>query len=208
MTAQYPPPTAPVPPHDAQPPAQHRNGFGVTSLVTGIVGLALSWIPFVGFVGFVLGIIAIVFGAVAVYRNHKHTANNMTLSYFGLALGVVAFVISLVTWGHLANSLSTPKYSSPSQYGGVPAGPPPALVPGQIPGDGIFLVGKDVQPGTYKSSGATGSGCYYARMHDASDSFGSVISNNFQQRGPSVVTINPSDGAFKTSGCETWQLAR
>jgi hypothetical protein len=75
--------------------------------------------------------------------------------------------------------------------------PPPATA---FAGDGIFLVGKDVQPGTYKSDG--GSGCYWGRQ----DSAGNTIANNIGD-GPSVVTIQPGDFAIKTQSCAPFHKA-
>lgn len=96
--------SAPIPP---QPPVAPKNGFGIAALVLGIIALLFAWIPFVGFIGFVLGVLAIVFGGVAVNRAHKRLANNKVMSYFGLALGVLAFVISIATFGSVVNSISS-----------------------------------------------------------------------------------------------------
>lgn len=96
--------SAPLPP---QPPVTPKNGFGTTALVLGIIALLFAWIPFVGFIGFVLGVLAIVFGGIAVNRAHKRLASNKVMSYFGLALGVLAFVISIATFGSVVNSISS-----------------------------------------------------------------------------------------------------
>ncbi len=85
-------------------PQQPKNGMGVTALVLGVLGLLLSWIPLIGFVGFVLGVLAIVFGGIAVYRSHKRIATNPVVSYFGLGLGALAFVVSTVVFGALVMS--------------------------------------------------------------------------------------------------------
>jgi len=75
-----------------------------------------------------------------------------------------------------------------------------------IPGDGTFLVGKDVKPGTYRTTGPkTGSSCYWQRSGDAS---GTNIIANDNIAGPTVVDIKSSDVAFKTSRCAAWTLAR
>jgi len=75
-----------------------------------------------------------------------------------------------------------------------------------IPGDGTFLVGKDVKPGTYRTTGPkSGSSCYWQRSGDAS---GTNIIANDNIAGPTVVDIKSSDVAFKTSRCAAWTLAR
>ncbi len=66
-------------------------------------------------------------------------------------------------------------------------------------GDGTYIVGEDVQPGTYKSSG--GDLCYWARL-DRSDE---IIANDVTQGGSSVVTIRASDAQIKVSGCGTFR---
>ncbi|MEB3365893.1 DUF4190 domain-containing protein [Saccharopolyspora mangrovi] len=91
----------PVPP---LPPAPQKNGFGIAALVLAIIALVFSWIPFIGFV---LSALAIVFGALAVRRAHVKIAGNKVMSYFGLALGVVAFVISIVAFASVMSTTST-----------------------------------------------------------------------------------------------------
>ncbi|MDP9488472.1 MAG: hypothetical protein M3Q49_22260 [Actinomycetota bacterium] len=76
---------------------------------------------------------------------------------------------------------------------------------GDIPGDGTFLVGEDIQPGTYQTDGGGEFGCYWARLSDASGDMESIIANG-NPRGPTTVTISASDGAFETSGCSDWAL--
>lgn len=68
--------------------------------------------------------------------------------------------------------------------------------------DGNYEVGADIQPGTYRTRKAS-SGCYYARLRGFSGSLGDIISNENTYY-PSVVTIEPTDKGFKSSGCGTW----
>ncbi|WP_030419580.1 hypothetical protein VM636_18280 [Streptomyces sp. SCSIO 75703] len=69
---------------------------------------------------------------------------------------------------------------------------------------GMFAVGSDIAPGTYKSSGNSDMGCYWERSKDAGHSLDSIIANN-NVSGSAVVTISASDGYFKTTGCEDWK---
>jgi hypothetical protein len=72
--------------------------------------------------------------------------------------------------------------------------------------DGTYLVGTDIVAGTYHTTGPAsyGSGlCYWEREKDTSGNFDSIIANDLGH-GPTTVTISSSDGAFKTSGCNTW----
>lgn len=79
-------------------PVATRNGFGVTALVLGIIGVCLAWIPIIGFVGFILGALAVIFGGLAAFAVHKGTATNRLVSYFGLGLGIASVALSSVVW--------------------------------------------------------------------------------------------------------------
>ncbi|MEV5550194.1 hypothetical protein AB0L35_29355 [Streptomyces sp. NPDC052309] len=69
---------------------------------------------------------------------------------------------------------------------------------------GMFAVGTDIAPGTYKSTGNTDDMCYWERAKDAEHSLDSIIAND-NVSGTAVVTISASDGYFKTTGCKDWQ---
>jgi hypothetical protein len=69
--------------------------------------------------------------------------------------------------------------------------------------DGIYAVGTDIVPGIYSSGGPIGTGtCYWKRT---SNPDGALIDNSLTKR-PQVVRIDPTDKAFKTDGCQPWQL--
>jgi len=76
-------------------------------------------------------------------------------------------------------------------------------VSNEISSDGTYTVGTDVKPGTYKSSSTSGM-CYWARLSSTDGSSGSILANDVSE-GQSVVTIQSSDKAFKTSSCGTWK---
>src|SRR5271169_4294517 len=81
--------------------------------------------------------------------------------------------------------------------------PPPSEPKTTIDSDGTYLVGTDIEPGTYSSAGPVGSGtCYWKRL---SSPKGSDIIDNAMSTKPQVVQIDPSDTAFKTDGCQPWQ---
>ncbi|MFD5798723.1 hypothetical protein ACFWIO_35360, partial [Streptomyces diastatochromogenes] len=69
---------------------------------------------------------------------------------------------------------------------------------------GMFKVGTDIAPGTYKSSGNTDDSCYWERAKDAEQGLDSVIANN-NVTGTAVVTISSTDAYFKTTGCGGWK---
>ncbi|MFC5027843.1 hypothetical protein ACQFX6_17245 [Streptomyces sp. DSM 41987] len=73
----------------------------------------------------------------------------------------------------------------------------------KISGDGEYLVGQDMKPGTYKTKGPTdGPMCYWARSKDSSGDFDSIITNG-TPTGTGRVTVKKGE-VFKTQGCQDW----
>ncbi|HLX58377.1 MAG TPA: hypothetical protein VKR83_15270 [Ktedonobacteraceae bacterium] len=69
-------------------------------------------------------------------------------------------------------------------------------------GDGTFVVGKDIQPGTYRTR--TGSpGCYFARLSGFGGTVDEIIANANTDN-PAIVTIAASDKGFQSTNCGTW----
>ena len=67
-------------------------------------------------------------------------------------------------------------------------------------GDGTYLVGVDIAPGTWRSSSSDS--CYWARLSGFSGAgVRQILANN---NGVGVVTILPTDKGFDTSRCGTW----
>ncbi|MGW3735165.1 hypothetical protein [Streptomyces sp. NPDC005148] len=78
--------------------------------------------------------------------------------------------------------------------------------PSSFSGEGQFLVGEDIQAGTYRTSGPEDSvipNCYWARLKNASGEFDAIIANDNIQ-GQGRVTVNKGE-YFKTSGCQDWE---
>jgi hypothetical protein len=74
---------------------------------------------------------------------------------------------------------------------------------GSLPGDGVYLVGTEVAPGTYRAS-SPGDYCYWERLSGLSGEFDDLITNGLGAA-DSTVTISGSDTAFSTDGCGSWQ---
>jgi hypothetical protein len=70
-------------------------------------------------------------------------------------------------------------------------------------GDGMYIVGTDITPGTYKNTGVAG--CYYARLSGFSNTTDDIIANNYTDS-QAVVTIADTDKGFQSNGCGTWTL--
>lgn len=83
----------------------------------------------------------------------------------------------------------------------VEVSPPAASA---VPGDGTWLVGREIKRGTYKSAG--GSTCYWARLSDLSGELEAIIANSYGRRGPQKVALGPKDKAFASQGCGAWEL--
>jgi hypothetical protein len=68
----------------------------------------------------------------------------------------------------------------------------------------MWLVGSQVTPGTYRTQAQ--SGCFWARLRDASGQIGSTIANDFvSSAGQILVSISDTDFAFQTDQeCGTW----
>ncbi|ARZ69714.1 hypothetical protein M1P56_02475 [Streptomyces sp. HU2014] len=73
----------------------------------------------------------------------------------------------------------------------------------QVSGNGMYRVGVDIAPGTYKAEGNK-SGCYWERDKDALHEMDSIEANE-NVTGSGIVTLSPQDGYFKTNGCADWK---
>lgn len=89
--------------------------------------------------------------------------------------------------------------------------PAPAAAPTNLAttfGEGKFLVGTDIAPGSYQTTGPSGRlDCYWERLKNTSDATDSIIANDLGP-GPALVTIDKSDAAFQTRWCNTWTKVR
>ncbi|RLU94851.1 hypothetical protein CTZ27_18640 [Streptomyces griseocarneus] len=73
----------------------------------------------------------------------------------------------------------------------------------EVPGSGMYRVGVDIAPGTYKAEGNQ-TGCYWERDKDALHGIDSIAANE-NVTGSGIVTITPEDVYFKTHGCKDWK---
>ncbi len=151
-------------------------------------------------------------GAVAADgRQDREEVRALKLLGIGVA-GFVGLIVALVAASWLLHSpegsAARDQIPTPPAQPRAAAIPPPPPQPTiatakSIPGDGTFLVGSDVQPGTYRSKG--GSPCYWARLSDVSGAPDGILANNVGQ-GPAVVAIKKTDKAFESNGCARWEL--
>ncbi len=83
-----------------------------------------------------------------------------------------------------------------------------SLPPSGLSGMRVLVVGRDIQPGTYRTTGplAGQQMCYWARMRSESVQVSDVIAAGMPN-GPASVTILATDKAFQTGGCAEWTKA-
>lgn len=86
-------------------------------------------------------------------------------------------------------SRNSPEYSPP--------------VPDHLPGDGMWLVGKQVKPGVYRST--AGIRCYWERLAGLSGKYVDLLDNGGFRNGPTLVQILAADFAFTSQGCGAWE---
>jgi hypothetical protein len=76
----------------------------------------------------------------------------------------------------------------------------PPAVPAVVIKDGAWVVGEEVEPGTYETAGQQF--CYWSRNKDATGGLRTIIAND-NVEGPTTVTISAGE-IFHSNGCGTW----
>jgi len=87
MTTATPPPTTVEP----------RNGFAITALVLGIVGILFGLIPLTGFIAFILGATGLVFALSNRGRIKRGRSDAKKMTIFGGVLSAIALALGI--WG-------------------------------------------------------------------------------------------------------------
>ncbi len=180
-------------------------------MVLGIVSLFFNFF-------YVPGILAIIWGGRERAESSKARAG-FICGIIGTALsvaGTLLFLLLIAGAGNAVDSaasapvptadLAAPAIDAPDTADDPAVEPPAPAAPASTFGEGTHRVGVDIAPGTYRSPG--GDLCYWERQA----SFGSgdvedIIANEISTGGQVVVTIEPSDMGFKTSGCGTFTPA-
>lgn len=79
------------------------SGMAVTALVLGIIALVSSFVPLLNLLSFPFVLLSIIFGAIGVWQTVKGTKGGKGLAIAGLALGILALVVTVVMYGSAAS---------------------------------------------------------------------------------------------------------
>lgn len=133
------------PPHHA-PPAP-RNGFGVTALVLGIIGLLLSFLPIIGLLAWPLVVLGLVFAALGFARARQGTATNTGTAVAGGILSLLGLVVCIAWAGAAAAAVADLAPSRPVVNPAAAGSAPSGAFPGQTSGDTVAAPGDQVTVG-------------------------------------------------------------
>jgi hypothetical protein len=102
---QLPTAPPPMPGAPAMAPVSASNGLAVAALVLGIVSLVLFFIP--GF-GFLLGVVAIVLGALGIARANKMAGKQRGVAIAGLVCGAIGVIVNVLFIALIVNVSNDP----------------------------------------------------------------------------------------------------
>lgn len=118
--------------------------------------------------------------------------------FLGFMVLVVAIIIIVAVASQGNNKASQPTY--PRDPGSTVSSSLPLAVSGPLTtvGNGTYLVGTDMEAGSYRSPGSNM--CYYARLHANNGALGDIIENNVGS-GPQRFTANDGEFVRISGGC-------
>lgn len=133
-----------------------------------------------------------------------------------IALGVLVGVAVLTLVGNAVGQNSTvnePRTVAvhdtrqPTTVAAAPATTAAPRGPQTSFGEGTWIVGVDIAPGTYRSTGAKEGlfeFCSYKRLKEPTSDSDSLSWGTANANEPIVIAIKPTDGAFQSSNCDTF----
>ena len=135
-----------------------------------------------------------------------HWAGVIVIGFFCFVFGIGC---GATTSGSTPAAQSSPSTSAPRPTYTAPTYSPPVTVAPAAPttsfGDGTWIVGSDIQPGTYRSSGAKQGLfelCSATTKSGASSNSDTIDWVTANANEPVVIEIGPGVKAFEVSGCE------
>ena len=112
------------------------------------------------------------------------------------------FVVENIATAEALRATLTPIKTRRAVVSNPTARPKSAVSPLTSFKDGIYVVGSQIKPGTYRTV-RTPSTCYWARLSGFGGSGDDIIANDFGA-GSRIVTISRTDTGFKSTGCGGW----
>lgn len=127
-----------------------------------------------------------------------------------VVVGVSTLVVILCVLGATLSGLFsfvTVLESTSALGSALPTGAVSARAPGTSFPDGQWVIGGDIQPGTYSVTVAAGSsGCTWERNAATDGTASAVLESGTGIAGEAiVVSIKDTDKAFQSKGCGAWQ---
>ena len=114
---------------------------------------------------------------------------------------VLGVLTSAFWWASVGVAAADPDNPDPAPGTTHAPAPPPMPGPPVVDHDGVYAVGTEILAGVYTSAGPVDGGtCYWRRV-----GAGGATVDNALTKQPQVVSIEPTDVAFKTRGCQGWQ---
>lgn len=187
--------------------------MGTASLVLGIIGAVFSLIPIIGVIAWPMVIVGLVLGILGYLRAKRGQADNKGVAIAGISLSAVGLFLCIVYTAVFASAVgdaskttptaSAPTYTAPTYTAQSAA----EAVPSEGIGDGTHIIGQDMEPGTYRSTGAKQGlfeFCHWATKSGASSNSDTVDFGTANANEPMVVEIGKNVKAFESSNCEPW----
>lgn len=121
-----------------------------------------------------------------------------------MGLSKIALVAAAVVAASVLPAAGPATADPTSPAPSTPPTTPPAMPQTVMDHAGTYAIGTDIVAGTYASAGPVeGDRCYWRRI--GGDDGNTTLDNALSGK-PQVVQIEPTDTAFKTNGCQPWQL--
>ena len=188
-----------------------RNGLGTAGFVLGILAvlstLTLLLIP----LGWVLAGIGLILAIVGLDRVSKGFASNKGIALAGVILSAGSIALSFllvfgfaVSVGGSSAKTTAPGTSAPRQAAVEPV---KTLGPQTSFGDGTWVVGEDIEPGTYRSTGAEPGMFEFCSVstHTGDAGDGNVIAwDTANANEPVRIKVSGKVKSVKSSGCATF----
>ena len=136
------------------------------------------------------------------YRNSDSTATCYWARLSGFGGGLGDIIANDVSDSTQTVTISSTDAGFESNDCGTWTLAPVSGSPSTTFGSGVWIVGVDILPGTYRNSDSTAT-CYWARLSGFGGGLGDIIANDVSDS-TQTVTISSTDAGFESNDCGTW----